>query len=251
MRVAIAGKGGAGKTTIAATLARLAARSGSRVLTIDADSNPNLAPALGAPGHPGALPTDLVSRRVDGPALTVGIEEMIAEHTIEAPDDVRVGLMGMPAHAGQGCLCAAHATVSAVLADLGGGADRLTIVDMEASPEHLSRGTTRHVDVLLLVTEPYFRSLETVRRLAELAAELPIDRTHVVANKVRTREETAAVEEFCARHHLDLIAAIPWSATVMDSDVAGWPLLDRAADDPAVEAIAGVLPRLRVRAAHG
>lgn len=241
MRIAIAGKGGAGKTTIAATLARTLARRDVPVVMIDADSNPNLATALGtAPGTPPTidpLPTDLVSRRLDGPALTTSLDEVLERHTLRAPDGVRVALMGMPTHAEEGCLCSAHATVSAVLGDLGERPDTVTIVDMEASPEHLSRGTARHVDVLLLVTEPYFRSLETVRRMAELATELPIPRLAVVANKIRSERDGDAVREFCERHGLEHLVEIPHSDAIVDADVDRVPAIERTPDDPAVLAI--------------
>ncbi|MDQ4130553.1 MAG: AAA family ATPase [Actinomycetota bacterium] len=184
MRVAIAGKGGAGKTTLSASLARLAGRSGTPVVAIDADSNPNLMAALGVDrdraAAASALAPSIVSRRFGGPALSEPLESVLDRFAVSGPDGVRVALMGMPAHADQGCLCGAHATVSAVLDDLGSHPELLTIVDLEASPEHLSRGTARHVDALLLVTEPYYRSLETVRRLASLASELPIPRVAVV-----------------------------------------------------------------------
>lgn len=249
MRVAIAGKGGAGKTTVSATLARLLARSGASVIAIDADSNPNLAVALGVePAAAGALvplPATVVSRRLHGPLLTSSLDEVVDRWTSVGPDGVRVALMGMPAHAEEGCLCSSHATVSAVLAALGDRPDVATVVDMEASPEHLSRGTARHVDALLLVAEPYYRSLEAVRRLAALAGELPIPRVAVVANKVRTPDDAAAIEDFCARHRLEPVGVVPHSEAVVDADRRGVPLLDHAPDDAAVEAIARLGRRVR------
>ena len=230
MRIALAGKGGAGKTTISATLARLLTARAS-VIAIDADSNPNLSAALGltatAVTGEAVLPAGLVSRRLDGAALTSPVDAVLARHAMTTADGVRVVLMGAPAHAGEGCLCSAHATVSALLADLGDSCDTVTIIDMEASPEHLSRGTARHVDTLLLVTEPYYRSLETVRRLADLARELPIPRVAVVANKVRSSSDREAIEEFCQRHDLEVMAAVPRNEAVVDADTAGAALLDR------------------------
>lgn len=230
MIVAIAGKGGAGKTTTAAMLARQLARAGRTVVAIDADSNPNLAVALGADPDrardaPG-LPSTLVSRRLDGPALTRPAEEVLEEHALPGPDGVRVLLMGSPAHAGEGCLCSAHATVSAVLADLRERADIVTIVDFEASPEHLSRGTARHVETLLLLTEPYYRSLETVRRMAVLAADLPAVRVAAAANKVRTTDDEQAIEQFCERHGIPLLGAIPWSEALVTARAPAIPALD-------------------------
>jgi CO dehydrogenase maturation factor len=242
LRLAVAGKGGAGKTTVSATLARLAARQGRRVLVVDGDSNPNVAVALGCDRSLAAemrpLPTSLVSRRLDGPALVEPVTDVIEQHAVTAPDDVAVMLMAMPAHADEGCLCSAHATVSAMLADVGNQGDFVSVLDLEASPEHLSRGTTRHVDALLLVVEPYYRSYETARRMALLAAELPIPRVGVVANKLRSREDRDAISEFCDRHGLELVATLPWSDRVLDADRAGRPLIDYDPEGPVVTAVA-------------
>ena len=241
MRLAVAGKGGVGKTTISATLSRLAARRGLFVLAVDGDSNPNLASALGVDATVDRvpfLPTGLVSRRPAGPALTTSIDEVIAEYGVVGGDGVRLVRMGAPLHADEGCLCAAHATVSAVLADVGERKGFVTVLDLEASPEHLSRGTARHADALLLVTEPYYRSLETVRRLASLAAELTIPFVAVVANKVRSADDGDAVSEFCTRHGLHYLGAVPWSDVVIDADGRGIPALDYCPHDPAVQAIA-------------
>jgi len=242
MRVALAGKGGAGKTTIAATLARVAARRGTPVVAIDADSNPNLAAALGlAPERATRLvgiPATAVSRKLAaGPGLTLSVDEVLASYGAVAPDGVRLLLMGAPAHAGEGCLCSAHAAVSAVMADLGETPSTLAVVDMEASPEHVSRGTARFADLLVLVTEPYYRSLEATRRLADLAAELPSTRVVVVVNKVRSADDAVAVADFCERHGLPSLGEVPFSEGVVDADRSARPLLDA---DPAGAAVAAV-----------
>jgi CO dehydrogenase maturation factor len=252
VRIALAGKGGAGKTTIAATLARMLARQGFDVVAVDADSNPNLAMALGADAGEllDALPAGIVSRRLDGPGLTVAVDEVLAAHGILAPDGVRLTHMGMPAHADEGCLCAAHATVSALLEDLGDRSRGVTIVDMEASPEHLSRGTARHVDLLLLVAEPYYRALETARRLADLAAELPISRVGVVGNKLRGPADAEALEAFCARHSLDLIATVPWDESVLAADAERRPLLEAAPNGPVVAAVRRLAETVGLRSDH-
>jgi len=249
VRVAIAGKGGVGKTTISATLSRLAARSGWSVLAVDGDSNPNLAAALGvelATASESFLPGSLVSYRPGGPALSQPVDDVLDAHASVGGDGVRLVRMGAPQHADEGCLCSAHATVSAVLADLGGRDQFLTVIDMEASPEHLSRGTVRHADTLLLVTEPYYRSLETARRLAVLAKELGIPHIAVVANKVRSSVDEEGLREFCDRHSLECIAIIPWSDPVIDADLRGSRVLDDAPSDPAILAI-GALTELLLR----
>lgn len=249
MRLAVAGKGGAGKTTLSATLALLAARSGRRVVAVDADANPNLASALGLPLTAGPLlpvPPSLVSRRRGGAGLLEPVEAVLDRYSLAGPDGVRLVGMGSPAHADEGCLCAAHAVVSSLLEDLD-DPEQLVVVDLEASPEHLSRGTIRHVDAVLLVAEPYYRSLETVRRMAALVAELPVPTVAVVANKVRSPADRDAVEEFCARHGLAFAGSVPWSDAVCSADRARVPVADAPGTGEvvaAVRALAGSLDRL-------
>ena len=248
LRIAVAGKGGAGKTTVSATLSRVLARRGHPVLVIDGDSNPNVAVALGIdPAAAGAippLPLGLVSRRLDGPALKDPVSSVVERFGARGPDGVSVVHMAMPAHADEGCLCSAHATVSGILADTGRTRDSVTILDLEASPENFSRGTTRHVDALLFVVEPYYRSLETARRMGVLAAELPIPRVWVVANKLRSPGDVEAIAEFFGNHDLHVAAHVPWGDAVLDADKEGVPLLDYDADGPVVAAVSQLADRL-------
>lgn len=253
MRVAVAGKGGAGKTTFSATAARLLARRGDRVVAIDADTNPNLAAALGfhldAVSRVPILATNIVSRRLDGSAaLRVPLGEVLEAHGVPGPDGVCLVRMGMPDHAQEGCLCSAHAAGSALLADLGSQPETWTIMDLEASPEHLSRGTARHADVLVLVAEPYFRSLEAVRLQARLAAELPNLTIGVIANKLRSANDASAVSEFVEGLGVPLWGSIPWSDDVTDADRRCSSLIDAAPNSPSVDGIWDIvctLTRLR------
>jgi CO dehydrogenase maturation factor len=192
---------------------------------------------LGDEVAPMSLPYTLVSRRPDGPRLTVPVDEVLERHGCPGPDGIRLAVMGAPDHADTGCLCSAHAAVSALLADLGTRSEVLTVVDLEGTPEHLSRGTARHADLLLLVAEPYFRSLETVRRLAGLAAELPIAEVAVVANKVRSSDDAAAISAFASAEGLAVLGEVPWSTDVLDADAARMPLLDAVPDGDVVQAI--------------
>lgn len=135
-------------------------------------------------------------------------------------------------------MCRAHATVRGLVRHLianGSGPD--IVLDMEAGLEHLSRGTDRHVDVMLAVIEPYFRSLETGRRVAELATELEIGRVWVVANKVRDDEDRDAIREYCADHGLQILSEIPYDRTLVDAERAGQAPIDF---DPACPAVAEV-----------
>ncbi len=247
MRVAVAGKGGAGKTTISATLVRLAAATGRPVVALDADANPNLAVALGVAPEAAAglqpVPSSVVSRRIGGAGLTLPVDDALDRWSLQGPDGVCLVGLGAPAHADEGCLCAAHAVVSSLLEDLG-SAERDVVIDMEASPEHLSRGTVRHVDVLCFVAEPYYRSLETVRRMAALAAELPVPRSVVVANKVRSGQDEQAITEFCDRHGFALAGVVPWSDEVLAADRARVPLVEWPGAAATVAAVGAVAEHL-------
>src|ERR671935_2644311 len=114
-------------------------------------------------------------------------------------------------------MCGAHATVRGLLGELvarsANGRD--IIVDMEAGLEHLSRGTGRHVSRFLAVVEPYYRSMETARRIAELASELGVGAVQAVANKVRDEGDRRTIREFCAAHGPELIGEGPHAPTLV------------------------------------
>jgi len=127
-------------------------------------------------------------------------------------------------------------------------ADNITVMDMEASLEHLSRGTVRHVDVLLIVTEPYYRSLETARRTLPLARGLGINQIYAVVNKYRSAEDEKAVTDFCRENELDIIAKIPFDANVTQADLEGKSLYDFNSDAPVVKEVEKLAETLRERA---
>lgn len=127
----------------------------------------------------------------------------------------------------------------------------MTILDTEASIEHMTRGTVRTSDAVLLVTEPYFRSLETTGRLAPLARELGIPHVWAVANKVRTSADEAAIREYCERHGIELIAVVPFDPRVTDADTTGVAVLDHAADGAAVGAVTSLVQILEHRLMSG
>ncbi len=195
MKIAIVGKGGSGKTTLTATLSRLLARRGFSVVAIDGDPNPNLGMALGvaspelAAQH--SLPRSILEEHVgaSGETQIVGLaasmQTINSEHGVPAPDGVTLLMNVQVEHGGGGCLCGEHITVRDMLGHLVEGEGQFTILDMEASVEHMGRGTPRYADVLLMVTEPYYRSLETTGRLAPLARDIGVKQMYVVANKVR------------------------------------------------------------------
>lgn len=251
MRIAIAGKGGTGKTTFAGTLARAVARSGDReVLAIDADTNPNLASVLGIPREGMleiiGLPRSLMERRtdVDGTMRSVfvgDVNTVVADYGVPGPDGVRLIVMGKVGHAGTGCLCSAHGTVRGFLGEVvARDDDRHVIVDMEAGLEHLSRGTSRNVSRIVAVLEPYYRSMETARNVAVLAKELGIPEVVVVANKVRDDNDRRAIADFCRAHSLRLVGEVPFDSALADVERHGEAPIDGAPESAAVKAISAM-----------
>lgn len=241
MKLAIAGKGGSGKTSISGTMARLLARSGHRVLAIDGDSNPNLALTLGIPAeqmsHMPVLPSNLLRRTEAGPMLTASLDEIKASHSVTGPDGVELLVMAHPQHADTGCLCSMHATVRRII-EAASDEDRdVCILDTEASPEHLSRGTASYADAMLAVVEPYFKSLETGRRMAALANDLGLERVGLIANKIKDERELDAVLTFASNHDLEVAATVPFDETFALAERAGIAPLDYNPDSPAMAPI--------------
>ena len=136
-------------------------------------------------------------------------------------------------------MCGAHATVRGLLGEIVAqtGNHRDIVVDMEAGLEHLSRGTGRHVSRFVAVLEPYYRSMETARRVAALAAELGIVDVVALANKVRDDSDRRAIAEFCAAHGLRLVGEIPYDPTLVEAERVGTPPIDHDPTSPAVSAI--------------
>jgi CO dehydrogenase maturation factor len=123
------------------------------------------------------------------------------------------------------------------------GAD-LTVVDMEAGLEHLKRGTPRHTDTLLVVAEPYFRSLETAARTAELGVELGIPTVGIVANKVRGERDEEWVHRVFEPPKVGVLGIVPFDEAVVAADRAPAALIDVAPDAPAARSVADLAGRL-------
>ncbi len=249
MKVAIAGKGGAGKTTISGTLARQLARQGYEVLALDNDLNPNLPLTVGiAAERLTDLPTmsaDIV-RMVDGRyELTQTLDEIRAAHAMEAPDGVTVLVAHEPKQADTGCMGRYHVAMRAVVGAAPDSQNHICILDTEASTEHLKVGTAKHADVLYAVVEPYFKSLESGRRVLALARDLGIEHLALLANKMRDGD-LEVVQEFADAHDLGLIGAIPYDECFSLAERAAVAPIDFAPDAPAVVAI-GKLARKLVR----
>ncbi len=203
MKVAITGKGGGGKTTVAASLARALRALGREVVAVDADPDTNLAGCLGYRG-PEITPLTrwkaLVDERVGGGAGWGGLLRMnpkvddIPEQCGVVIDGIRLLVMGTIERGRRGCACPESVLLREVLAHLVLAADQDVVVDMEAGIEHLGRATAEGVDLMLVVVEPGWAALQTAARVARLAADLGIRQLGVVANRVASDGERDFVQ---------------------------------------------------------
>ena len=113
----------------------------------------------------------------------------------------------------------------------------ISLLDMEASIEHLGRATPQGVDVLFVVVEPYYRALETASRIAPLARDLGIPRLITIANKVRDAEDARVIRDFCRAHDLELGLELQYDEAIRDADRQGKALIDASPDAPTVTAV--------------
>ncbi len=251
MKIAFAGKGGSGKTTISGTTARVLATEGHPVIAIDGDANPNLGTTLGLPreafdqGSPltrDLLMTNGANRGGVVTTLVRRLTDIIDEHAVDAADGIRLLTMGRAEKAASGCMCGNHAAIRVLVREIT-DPKQMVVLDMEASPEHMTRASTEHVDHMLLVAEPYFKSLETARRYHKLAVDLGIPKVSIVANKVRP-EDQEIVGEYCNSHGFSLIATIPYEPRFVEAERLAAAPFDVARDSPGVDAIRGLAKEL-------
>ena len=230
MKVAITGKGGVGKTTLASTLARLYADEGRTVLAADVDPDANLGLALG-----------LTEEEVNSIVPVSKMKELARERTAanasntfyklnpqvsDLPDKlakeingVRLLVMGTVDTGGSGCVCPEHVMLKAMLSSLVLRRDDVVIMDMEAGLEHLGRGTASMMDRFIVVIEPGARSIQTYTRIKELARDIGITKVSVVANKVRDESDKEFLRSRIPEE--DLLGFLSYNPEVIDADRRG------------------------------
>ena len=234
MKIAITGKGGVGKTTLASLLSHIYSSEGKKVIAVDADPDANLAAAVGIPKDeiakikPIAEMADLVEERTGAkPGSSGGIFKINPK-----VDDIPEGFgyqingillleMGKSKFAASGCYCPEHALLRRLLKHLIVERDEIIIVDMEAGIEHLTRGTAEAVDAFIVVVEPGQRSLQTAMAVKKLAMELGVKRVFVVANKVRNSEDLQFIENNLTE--MELLGKISLNESILESDISGLP----------------------------
>lgn len=231
-KIAITGKGGVGKTTLAALLARAARSRGYSVLAVDADPDPNLAMALGVAESvrdaivPLSEMDDLIEERTGAKKGSMGAYFKMNPRVDDIPDrfavdsdGVRLVVMGSVDTGGSGCVCPESVLLKAFVTHLLLRSDEFVVLDMEAGVEHLGRGTAQSVDALIIVIEPGQRSIQTARTIKRLADDLGIKRMLIVANKVHEPMEEAVLQE--ALPDFEFLGSLPYSEAVQRAELAG------------------------------
>jgi len=247
MKIAITGKGGVGKTTLAGTLARLLARDGMDVLAIDADPDMNLASALGIDGPPLPLTEyeDMIDERAGGPGgmfkLNPKVDDVVERFCVVGPDGVRMLVMGTVDRGGSGCMCPASSFLRALLRHVVLKESSVVIMDMEAGIEHLGRGTTRGIDLMIVVVEPGARSLETAERIKRLGTDIGVTKFAAVINKAG-EEDLGAVEYRLENMGIPVLGTIPYDSSLVKADLAGRSPVEEGG--AAMAAIEGIKDRL-------
>lgn len=241
MKIAVTGKGGAGKSTVAAALALMMAESGERVLALDADPDANLAAALGMPAAERegivsiARRKELIEERTGAKSdgygqvfrLNPDVSD-IAERFGILHRGVWLVVLGAVMGGGSGCACPESSFIKALVGDLVLRRGETLIMDMEAGVEHLGRATARGVDVMLVVVEPGARAVESARRIASMAREIGIADIRLVFNRVRSkRDEKYLLGELGG---MEVSGMLPFTGSLLDGDRDGIAVTD-AMDD--------------------
>jgi CO dehydrogenase maturation factor len=226
MKIAISGKGGVGKTTIAALLAKELEQRGFKVYAIDADPDANLASTLGIPDADNIRPIvemkELIKERVGATSQDIGAYFSMNPRVDDIPEEygVRVGnirllVMGHIPKARGGCACPENILVRELISHALTQDDEAVVMDMEAGIEHLGRGTAQGVETMIIVVEPSRQSIETAKRIHRLAVDLGVPKIIGVANKVSDDAELRQVEE--ALKNLEIAARLPYDLEIRTS----------------------------------
>lgn len=254
LRVAVGGKGGVGKTTISSLIARILARRGYNVVAIDGDPNPNLAISLGVPKEVAQkirhIPHELVDFIVepDGRRRIVFSKspvDIVRDHAYRTSEGIAILSVGTVEEPGKGCLCGNHAVMREFVRSLlSEGKDLMVVYDMEASIEHMGRGTVKYLDFLLLVVEPYYKAVETAKRMYRLARELGIKRIYAIANKVRGDKDLELIRSLLEAEGIEILGYVPYDDAVLEAEKLGVSVLDYKPDSPVVSKIEEIVIRL-------
>jgi len=255
MKLAIAGKGGVGKTTLASLLATVYSSEGKRVIAIDADPDANLALALGISLEEASQITpivelsDLIEERTGARPGSTGMFFKLNPKVDDIPDrfsvqkgNVRLMLMGTIKGGGTGCVCPESVLLKSLLSHLLLERSDVVILDMEAGLEHLGRGTAQAVDAFIIVVEPGKRSLQTAEAVSRLARDLGIGQCYVVGSKTLDEADRQYIIDNLPQ--FEVLGFVNYNPKIAEADRLGTGLFDAAPE--AVEEVRKIRERLEV-----
>jgi len=232
VKIAVTGKGGVGKTTLTALLARAFVDRGYRVLAIDADPSPCLGQALGFPPsalahlEPIARMEELIYERTGAQPGTIGGYFKLNPRVDDLPDQfsieesgVRLLELGAVEMGGAGCICPESAVLRALVTHLLLRRDEVVLLDLYAGVEHLGRATADAVDAMLIVVEPTRRSLGTAAQIKSLAQDLKLTRLYLVGSKVQSEQDRQLIES--GSPGLPVLGFLPLDDAVRRADLEG------------------------------
>jgi CO dehydrogenase maturation factor len=226
VKIAVSGKGGVGKTTIAANLIYLFIKNGFDVFAVDADPDASLGLTLGIDPQKLASLTPLVNmkevieQKSGGKGafynLNPDVEDVIDNYSLQQ-GRVKFLIMGGIKQGGSACYCRENSFLNAVLNSLLLDKKEMAVLDMSAGIEHLTRGTAQGVDLMLIVTEPTRNGLKTAKVVQQLARDLGIEKIKVIGNKIRREEE----KDFIRQNFLgvDVIGFLPYHDKVWEKSM--------------------------------
>jgi CO dehydrogenase maturation factor len=239
VKIAISGKGGVGKSTVAAALALTLARRGEKVLALDADPDANLASALGVSEAEQAKIASiskqiaLIEERTGakvaqyGQVFKINPEVAdVAERFAVRRDGVDLLVLGAVQSGGGGCACPESMFLKALVTDLTLYKKETLLMDMEAGVEHLGRATAQGVDYMLLVLEPGKRAVDCAKTARRMAREIGVRRFLLVGNKIQGEADEAFLRE--AFPDETFAAMLPWAREIRDADRDGVSVMDAA-----------------------
>ena len=232
MKVAVSGKGGVGKTLIAAGLARGFAERGLKTMAIDADSSPNLALTLGLSAEEARKITPISENKelVESKTgtgysgvyrLSFTVDDIVREYSVNTPFGVNLIVMGTVKAMDSGCMCAPNAVIRALLRHLIVERNEAVVLDLEAGVEHIGRGTARQVDALLIVADSNLKSLEIAKHIHDMAAKAGMKRLYLVGNRIMNKTQKKAVTSFAQKNGLSILTFIPFDEKVTEADMLG------------------------------
>jgi CO dehydrogenase maturation factor len=230
MKIAISGKGGVGKTTLASLIIKNFSDRGNKVLAIDADPDANLAGALGIERPQDIIPLsqmkELIEERTESKVGSMGSFFKLNPHVSDLPEklsvqkgNIRVMVMGGVKRGGGGCVCPESVMLKTLITHLILARDEVVVLDMEAGIEHLGRGTASSVNKLIVVVEPGKRSIETAHQIKKLAQDLGLKNIVLVGNKVRNDQD----KEFLIRQlpGFTFLGFLPYNDQIIEADLEG------------------------------